>query len=68
MIAFYERPTLDDRGGSPSNSFHCANCDVLFDMGSEYPQDTFCCSHCYNHYQGDDCPFECQDCKDDEVD
>ena len=63
----FQRPMLDDRAGSPDNSFHCANCDGLFDKGNVYPQDTFCCSHCYNRHQGDECAGECQDCKDDEV-
>ena len=64
----YEREIFDDEDGSPDNSFHCANCDALFDMGNLYPQDTFCCSHCYYRYHGDECPAEhnCEMCADDD--
>jgi len=48
-------------------TYHCANCNELFYMGSNYPEDTFCCSHCYHHYQGDPCPdsHDCEECEND---
>ena len=58
IIEEYQRPTIDDRGGSPDNSFHCANCKSLFDMGESYPSDTFCSSDCYFHYHY---PEDCDD-------
>jgi len=67
VVAKYQRPVLDDRGGSPDNSYRCGNCFALFDKGGSYPEDTFCCSHCYHRYHGDECPEEddCQECEDD---
>ena len=51
-----------------SETFLCGNCNSLFYIGTDYPKDTFCCSHCYNHYHGDECKEKCQDCLDDQVD
>jgi hypothetical protein len=63
----FQNKILDDRFGSPSNSYHCPTCDALFDKGSSYPEDTFCCTHCFNQYHGEKCEGECQDCIDNEV-
>lgn len=66
LVGSFKRPILDDRFGSPSNSFHCPNCDALFDMGGHYPVDTFCCSHCYFQNIGEPCPesHQCRECRD----
>ena len=67
-LSEWQMPILEENG-SPDNSYHCANCEALFDMGNSYPQDTFCCSHCYHRYQGDPCPNdECEECAADPID
>jgi hypothetical protein len=66
-VAYYQLSYVEG-GTAVSDSCHCANCGEPFLMGSYYPEDTFCCSHCVNKYHGDQCEGDCVDCKLDEVD
>lgn len=43
----------------------CGNCDEKFyPQGSEAHTEGFCCEHCLNQHRGDDCPDDCEFCKD----